>query len=116
MDDAMTQPPIPLPEPFLEGIDYELWGQNVQVDCYTVDQMRDYAAACVQAERNDVHSCHANCQRAGCVNVRLRADRDSLADALADLVRAVEQSDATPTDRAWQAAEFARHVLGDKRA
>ena len=31
---------------------------------------------CLRAERkalvNDVHSCHAGCQKAGCVNVRLR--------------------------------------------
>lgn len=97
----MTQP-IPLPDAFLDAVDYELWGQNAVVDCYTADQMRDYAAACVQAERD--------------LSVYLRADRDSLVDALADLVRAVEQSDATPTDRYWQAAEWARHVLGDKRA
>ena len=29
--------------------------------------------------RNDVHSCHAGCSRAGCVNERLRAALDTIA-------------------------------------
>jgi hypothetical protein len=28
---------FPLPEPFLEGIDYELWGQNAKADVYSAD-------------------------------------------------------------------------------
>lgn len=36
--------PLPkLPEPLLEGVDYELWGQNVTEDCYTAKQMQAYA-------------------------------------------------------------------------
>lgn len=50
----MTQPTIPLPDAFLDAVDYELWGQNAVVDCYTAAQLRDYAAACVQAEHADV--------------------------------------------------------------
>ena len=41
---------------------------------------------CLRAERkalvNDVHSCHPNCAKAGCVNVRLREQVKALTDAL----------------------------------
>ena len=42
---------VPLPEPFLEDVDYELWGQNAKADCYSAEQLRSYAEACVKAER-----------------------------------------------------------------
>jgi hypothetical protein len=41
---------------------------------------------CLRAERralvNDVHSCHSDCQKAGCVNRRLRERVTHLEDAL----------------------------------
>jgi hypothetical protein len=44
---------------------------------------------CLRAERkalvNDVHSCHPNCSKAGCVNVRLQARVKMLEDALQGL-------------------------------
>jgi len=50
----MTDKPItlqPLPEPTLENVDYELWGQNVKTDCFTPEQMQAYARAAVLADR-----------------------------------------------------------------
>jgi hypothetical protein len=41
----------PLPEPTLEDVDYEIWGQNSKMDCYSEEQMRMYAQAALQAER-----------------------------------------------------------------
>jgi hypothetical protein len=45
---------------------------------------------CLRAEMkalvNDVHSCHAGCTKAGCVNVRLQARVKMLEDALGDIV------------------------------
>ena len=47
---------------------------------------------------------------------RVRADRDSLRDALAALVRVAETGgDGMPVEH-WHALEMARHVLGEKRA
>jgi hypothetical protein len=48
----------------------------------------------------------------------LRADRDSLRDALAALVHVVteDETGTCMTDAAWDALEMARHVLGSKRA
>ena len=46
----------PLPEPAMEGVDYELWGQNMTHDAlFTADQMRAYAEkyhreACAKAQ------------------------------------------------------------------
>ncbi len=58
---------------------------------------------CLRAERkalvNDVHSCHSGCQKAGCVNVRLR-------DALGEI--------AWSNDSAWQ-ADRARAALGETK-
>lgn len=42
---------LPLPKPDLEGVDYELWGQNAQADCWFEAKVRAYAAAAVEAER-----------------------------------------------------------------
>jgi hypothetical protein len=46
----------------------------------------------------------------------LRADRDSLRDALAALVSEVESSNQATVTALWQVTEMARHVLGRKRA
>lgn len=49
---AVAEAELPaLPEPLLEGVDWELWGQNVQTDCYTADQMRAYARAALSAQK-----------------------------------------------------------------
>lgn len=48
----MTQDHLPaLPRPDLEGVDYEMWGQNVRADCWFEKKMRAYATAAVLAER-----------------------------------------------------------------
>ena len=48
----------------------------------------------------------------------LRADRDSLHDALAAIVPLVEEfySELGLSEAEWKALEMARHVLGEKRA
>ena len=48
----------------------------------------------------------------------LRADRDSLRDALENLLRYAESLRPMPevSEWEWQALESARHVLGSKRA
>ncbi len=50
--------------------------------------------------------------------VAMRADRDSLRDALAALVHVVteDETGTCMTDAAWNALEIARHILGSKRA
>ena len=48
--------------------------------------------------------------------VSMRADRDALAEALADLVPVVECISDDLNTSAWHALEFARHVLREKRA
>jgi hypothetical protein len=51
----MTQPQIEglpaLPEPTLEDVDCELWGQNAKMDCYSAEQMHAYASAAIEADR-----------------------------------------------------------------
>ena len=72
---------IPLPEPARVAPVLGVL-QNV----YTAEQMRAYAAAdnaalraeLANARAADIHSCHAGCTRAGCVNARLREERDAL--------------------------------------
>jgi phage shock protein A len=36
---------LPLPEPDLEGIDHEVWGQNVASDCWFAEKMHSHALA-----------------------------------------------------------------------
>lgn len=40
------------------------------------------AAREIERLRTDVHSCHGGCSRAGCVNVRLRAALDKIAERM----------------------------------
>ena len=37
----------PKPEPLLEGVDYELWGQNVKADVWDWPQVEAYVRACL---------------------------------------------------------------------
>lgn len=34
-----------MPKPLLEGVDHELWGQNITTDCFTADQLRTHTAS-----------------------------------------------------------------------
>jgi len=53
---------------------------------------------------------------AGAHAANMRADRDELAEALADLVPVVECISGDLSTTAWHALEMARHVLRQKRA
>lgn len=84
---------IPMPEPARVA---PVLGviQNV----YTAEQMRAYAAAdnaalraeLANARAADIHSCHAGCTRSGCVNARLREERDQLRKDVAALNKIID--------------------------
>ena len=85
----------PMPEPTLEEVEYEIWGQNARMDCYNSDQMRGYATAAVLAERE---ACAKVCDDLANQWMQIAAScggddahevaRSYMADELADAIRA----------------------------
>ena len=69
---------------------------------------------CLRAERkalvNDVHSCHPNCSKAGCVNRRLR---EALQGLLDDITEYQTINHLGGENNHWQVA--ARAALGDTK-
>lgn len=75
---------LPLPKPDLEGVDYELWGQNAQADCWFEAKVRAYAAAAVEAEREQ---CALACEQRR--DYEMQYARGSAAIAASDCADAI---------------------------
>jgi outer membrane murein-binding lipoprotein Lpp len=54
----------------------------LQTECAALRVNEINLTAQVEALRNDIHSCHAGCTKAGCVNERLRAEITRLQESL----------------------------------
>ena len=106
---------IPMPEPARVA---PVLGviQNV----YTAEQMRAYAAAdnaalraeLANARAADIHSCHAGCTRAGCVNARLREERDQLRDE----IKAMRKSWEMLANASIEFAEYLKPRMNPQKA
>lgn len=65
--------------------------------------------------RADVHSCHANCDRAGCVNGRMRAEIELLKFKLDRLNLQSTGAHPAPCARSCEAPAFYAHICQLKR-
>ena len=87
---------------------------NMPNDATTIANLRwDLATArdALARARADIHSYGPTCDRAGCVNARLRADVALLRDALAALQDATSHIPGHHGPDVWRVVESARQAL-----